>query len=57
MVGCGGYANRFGAATASGHGELIIRTTVAREVVYNIEKQNQDAQVSIQKVVFIITTE
>ena len=47
LIGCGGYANERGAATTSGHGELIIKMTLAREVVYNIEKQQQDAQVSL----------
>ena len=44
MIGCGGYANKTGAATVTGSGESIIRTTLAREVVFNMEK-GQDAQV------------
>ena len=45
MVGCGGYANKTGAATVTGYGESIVKVTLAREVVYNMEK-NQNAQVS-----------
>ena len=37
MVGCGGYANKHGAATTSGLGESIIKMTLAREVVYMME--------------------
>ncbi|CAB3981838.1 isoaspartyl peptidase L-asparaginase-like [Paramuricea clavata] len=44
LVGCGGYANEYGAAAACGHGESIIRMTVAKEVVYNMQKLNQSAQ-------------
>ena len=38
MVGCGGYANKHGAATTSGLGESLIKMTLAREVVYMMEK-------------------
>ena len=44
MVGCGGYANKHGAATTSGLGESIIKMTLAREVVYMMEG-GQNAQV------------
>ncbi len=44
LVGCGGYANEIGAATATGRGELIIKMTLTREVVYNMEN-GQNAQV------------
>ena len=44
LVGCGGYANEIGAAAATGVGELIIKITLAREVVYNMEN-GQHAQV------------
>ena len=44
LVGCGGYANETGAATATGIGELIIKMTLTREVVYNMEN-GKDAQV------------
>ena len=37
LVGCGGYTNKHGAATGYGLGESIIKMTVAREVVYNME--------------------
>jgi isoaspartyl peptidase/L-asparaginase-like protein (Ntn-hydrolase superfamily) len=45
LVGCGGYANEFGAATTSGHGEALMRMTLAREIVYDMEKLGLDAQV------------
>ncbi len=44
LVGSGGYANETGAATATGIGELIIKMTLTREVVYNMEN-GKDAQV------------
>ena len=47
MVGCGGYANKTGAATVTGFGESIIKVTLAREVVFNMEKR-QDAQKSAE---------
>ena len=37
LVGCGGYANKHGAATTSGLGESLIKMTLAREVVYMME--------------------
>ncbi|XP_028392649.1 isoaspartyl peptidase/L-asparaginase-like [Dendronephthya gigantea] len=37
MVGCGGYANEHGAATTSGQGEILMKMTLAREVVYMME--------------------
>ena len=46
LVGCGGYANKFGAATAGGHGESLIKMTLARNIIYKMEKEGQDAQVS-----------
>ena len=45
LVGCGGYANEYGAAASSGHGEALMKMTLAREVVHNMEK-GQDAQVN-----------
>jgi beta-aspartyl-peptidase (threonine type) len=45
LVGCGGYANEFGAAATSGHGEALMKMTLAREVVYDMEKLGLDAQV------------
>jgi isoaspartyl peptidase/L-asparaginase-like protein (Ntn-hydrolase superfamily) len=48
LVGCGGYANEYGAAAACGHGESIIRMTVAKEVVSNMQKLNQSAQVRLK---------
>ena len=37
LIGCGGYANREGAVSTTGHGESIMKVLLAREVVYNIE--------------------
>jgi hypothetical protein len=44
MVGCGGYANETGAATAAGRGESIIKIILAKKVVDNMER-GTDAQV------------
>ena len=38
LVGCGGYANEVGTATTTGHGESIMRLTLARNVVYSMER-------------------
>lgn len=38
LVGSGGYASKFGAASTTGHGESIMKTVLAREVVYNMER-------------------
>ena len=46
LVGCGGYANEYGAAAVTGHGESITKMTLAREVVYNMER-GQSAQVRL----------
>ncbi|XP_028415650.1 isoaspartyl peptidase/L-asparaginase-like [Dendronephthya gigantea] len=43
LIGCGGYANEHGAAATCGHGESIIKLTLAKEIVYNIEG-GQNAQ-------------
>lgn len=40
MIGCGGYANEYGGCSTTGHGESLMKMTLAREVVYNIEKGN-----------------
>ena len=45
LVGCGAYANKSGAAATNGPGESIMKMTLAREAVYNME-QGQNAQVS-----------
>ena len=50
MVGCGGYANKHGAATTSGLGESIIRMNLAREVVYMMEG-GRNAQVWFRNLV------
>ena len=41
LVGCGGYANKMGGATTTGVGESIMKLTLAREVVYNMEKMHR----------------
>ena len=46
LVGCGGYANEHGAAASSGHGEAIMKMTLAREVVHSMEN-GQKAQVKL----------
>lgn len=38
LIGCGGYANEHGAVTVCGHGESIIKMTLAKEVVNNMER-------------------
>ena len=45
IVGCGAYANEFGAAATNGRAESIMKMTLAREAVYNMER-GQSAQVS-----------
>ena len=49
LVGCGGYANEYGVAGTSGHGEALMKMTLAREVVYNMEK-GQNAQVGFERI-------
>jgi isoaspartyl peptidase/L-asparaginase-like protein (Ntn-hydrolase superfamily) len=44
LIGCGGYANKEGSATIGGHGEAIMKMTLAREVVYKM-KNGRSAQV------------
>ena len=44
LIGCVGYANKTGGATVTGFGESIMKVTLAREVVYNMEN-GQNAQV------------
>ncbi|XP_028391931.1 isoaspartyl peptidase/L-asparaginase-like [Dendronephthya gigantea] len=54
LVGCGGYANEFGAATTTGHGERMIRMTVAREAVYNMERglgAKESAQKALKRMI------
>ncbi|XP_028401850.1 isoaspartyl peptidase/L-asparaginase-like [Dendronephthya gigantea] len=48
MIGCGGYANEYGAATTTGHGERLMKMTLAREVVYNMERE-RSAQISAEE--------
>jgi beta-aspartyl-peptidase (threonine type) len=44
FIGCGGYVNNIGGATVTGFGESIMKVTLARDVVYNMEN-GQNAQV------------
>lgn len=37
LIGCGGFANKGGAVSTTGHGESIMKVLLAREVVYNME--------------------
>ena len=48
LVGCGGYANDKGAAATTGHGESIMKMTLARNVVYIMEN-GLNAQESAKK--------
>lgn len=50
LVGCGGYANSDGAASTTGHGESLMKTVLAREVVRNIEN-GSSAQEACEKAV------
>ncbi len=43
LIGCGTYANSYGAASATGIGEDIIKVTMARYCIFMIE-QGKDAQ-------------
>ena len=52
LIGCGGYANNKGAAATTGNGEIIMKMTLARQVIYNIENQ-MGAQVRSEYLSFI----
>ena len=45
LIGCGGYANEYGGCSTTGHGESMMKITLAREVIFNIEK-GKSAQVN-----------
>lgn len=45
LIGCGGYANEYGGCSTTGHGESMMKITLAREVIFNIEK-GKNAQVN-----------
>ena len=47
LIGCGAYANKTGGATVTGVGESIMKMTLGREVVYNMEN-GQDAQTAAE---------
>ena len=49
LIGCGGYANKTGAATVTGVGESIMQMTLGREVVYYMEN-GQNAQVNLNSI-------
>jgi beta-aspartyl-peptidase (threonine type) len=51
LIGCGTYANEFGGCSATGHGESIIRMTLARDVVRKME--NSDAQIAVDNIMNI----
>ena len=53
LVGCGGYANEHGAATVTGHGETVMKMTLAREVVYMMEN-GKSAQVRLRMIQFAL---
>ena len=44
LVGCGGYANDIGAAAATGPGEKLLKLTLGRQVVVEMEN-GKSAQV------------
>lgn len=50
LVGCGGYANEYAGCSTTGHGESLMKMTLAREAVYNIEN-GDNAQVSAEKAI------
>ncbi|XP_046844648.1 probable serine/threonine-protein kinase ireA [Xenia sp. Carnegie-2017] len=52
LVGCGGYANDYGAAAATGHGEKLIKLNFTREVVINMEAGS--AQETLQDAVNLL---
>ena len=41
LIGCGTYANRFGAVSCTGHGEAIIRVVLARAAVQSLQDGNE----------------
>ncbi|CAL1171064.1 unnamed protein product [Cladocopium goreaui] len=43
LVGCGGYANRYGAVSATGHGEAITRVTLSRLALMRLELVEKDS--------------
>ncbi|XP_046858312.1 isoaspartyl peptidase/L-asparaginase-like [Xenia sp. Carnegie-2017] len=50
LIGCGGYANEYGGCSTTGHGESMMKITLAREVIFNIEK-GKNAQVSAEEAI------
>ncbi|XP_046858575.1 isoaspartyl peptidase/L-asparaginase-like [Xenia sp. Carnegie-2017] len=54
LVGCGGYANDKGAAATTGHGEKLIKLTLARQVVIEMEN-GRNAQEATEEAVKLLT--
>ncbi|XP_046841941.1 isoaspartyl peptidase/L-asparaginase-like [Xenia sp. Carnegie-2017] len=55
FVGCGGYANDKGAAATTGHGEKLIKLTLARQVVFDMEA-GRNAQEAAENAVNLLET-
>eukprot|EP00794_Sanderia_malayensis_P000152 gene151-764_t len=50
LPGCGGYANKCGGASSTGHGESILKVNVCRQVVRHIEN-GDNAQTAADKAI------
>jgi len=53
IFGCGGYANREGGCSSTGHGESLLRATVCRDAIYYLEQglsAKEAAQKSVDRV-------
>lgn len=47
VVGCGGYAdNNIGAVSTTGHGEAIMKVTLARLILFHMEQGNAHTSVT-----------
>ncbi|XP_046864789.1 isoaspartyl peptidase/L-asparaginase-like [Xenia sp. Carnegie-2017] len=55
FVGCGGYVNDKGAAATTGHGEKLIKLTLARQVVFDMEA-GKNAQEAAENAVNLLET-
>ncbi|XP_046857889.1 isoaspartyl peptidase/L-asparaginase-like [Xenia sp. Carnegie-2017] len=56
LVGCGGYANKKGAAVTFGRGEKLIKLTLARQVVFEMEN-GKSAQEATDKAITLLRDE
>ncbi|XP_046857888.1 isoaspartyl peptidase/L-asparaginase-like [Xenia sp. Carnegie-2017] len=56
LVGCGGYANKKGAAVTFGRGEKLIKLTLARQVVFEMEN-GKSAQEATDKAIMLLKDE